>query len=242
MKKYKTFAQTVLKSNLKYINYDFEKRKRLREISKNIYLDLNIAKNNLLDLKEVFDFHGINFILVYGTLLGAVRDKYFIEYDTDTDIAIYIEDYNKLIIASADLLKKGFSLIRSKYPDDLVTFMRDDEYIDIAIFRKVKINSDYFYVYQNNYVQNINFFQTKEISFLNHTFKIPQAYTSLLTDWYGSNWGKKRIKNRPAWPTKNFSYLRKLLFITKTRIPFLQSVTNKTKIIIIKLLNVINNK
>ena len=240
MKRHKTFAQIVIGSQEEYLDYDFEKRKKLRQISKKFFINADISKKNLLDLKKILDIYKINFILMFGTLLGAVRDNNFIEYDSDTDIAIHIDDFNKLINASHDLIKIGFKLIRTKEPDDLVTFMRDDEYIDIGIFRREEINNKSYFVYQNHYEYDDNFFQTIDLIFLDHSFKIPRSYKSLLTNWYGSNW-KKRIKNRPAWPTK-ISNFRKILFITKTRIPFLQSVINKTKIIINKLLNVINNK
>ena len=43
--------------------------------------DKNIAKENLLDIKKIFDENNLFFYLANGTLLGAVRDNDFIEYE-----------------------------------------------------------------------------------------------------------------------------------------------------------------
>ncbi|MBE6719227.1 MAG: LicD family protein [Ruminococcaceae bacterium] len=49
-----------------------------------------------LDVVKYCDAHGLSYIMVGGTLLGAVRHKGFIPWDDDIDLAMPREDYNRL--------------------------------------------------------------------------------------------------------------------------------------------------
>lgn len=46
------------------------------------------ALKDLKIIKEVFEKQGVKFFLAYGTCLGAVRDKDFIEWDDDIDLGV----------------------------------------------------------------------------------------------------------------------------------------------------------
>ena len=129
-----TFAQKFNKTKEKYLDYDFSSRKLRRDPK----INRKIARENLLLLKEIFDKNNINFWLMYGTLLGAVRDKDFIIHDFDTDLGLFYSDINKLYELKEQLESNGFDLIRTKFPDDLITFMRKDEYIDLGLFNMKK--------------------------------------------------------------------------------------------------------
>ena len=53
-------------------------------------IDKKKAKENLSLLKRICNEHNLDFILFYGTLLGAIREHDFISHDEDIDIAMPI--------------------------------------------------------------------------------------------------------------------------------------------------------
>ena len=69
-------------------------------------------RNYSLDLLRVFDKcmidNGYNYFLIFGTLLGAIREKGFIPHDFDIDVALFIDQRSPKLEA---LLKQhGFNL------------------------------------------------------------------------------------------------------------------------------------
>jgi phosphorylcholine metabolism protein LicD len=58
--------------------------------------------------------HGISYVLMYGTLLGAVRHQGFIPWDCDVDVGVRAEDFPRL--------KK---ILMTELPDDI--FFQDRE-------------------------------------------------------------------------------------------------------------------
>lgn len=85
-------------------------------------------------VKAVFDEQGIEFWLNYGTLLGAVRNGKFIDWDTDIDLATWC--YNPKIVkkASKKLYDEGFET--ELYPEKLVIDggKHDGPHIDVNFY------------------------------------------------------------------------------------------------------------
>lgn len=97
-------------------------------------MDIDIAKDNLLDAKKILDRFGAPFQLAYGTLLGAYRDGQFIKWDKDIDIIIenrHNHLFRKSIRAGA-WKEAGFTVMRDW--DTLVSMSRKHVYIDIYMF------------------------------------------------------------------------------------------------------------
>lgn len=61
-------------------------------------------------LKEIFDRHKIEYWLDEGTLLGAVREKKFIEWDHDIDFGVWVETIPKIIPLFDEIRKEGIEI------------------------------------------------------------------------------------------------------------------------------------
>lgn len=201
-----TIYQKFVNENIKYGNYDFKARKDRRDEG----MDKETAKFNLLLFHKILNKYNIKFFLLYGTVLGAIREKDFIAHDTDTDIGILEEERKQFLKAIPELIDNGFELIRTKEPDDLVTFMRNDEYIDIGVF----VSNGKYYTYQGNLIDKYFLDKLDSIYFLGESFLIPSNIERFLELTYGSNW-KIPLKNEPAmnlgW--KNVYYRFKRVFL-----------------------------
>jgi len=175
-------------------------------------LDREIAKKNLLDFKKCFDNANISFGLIYGTLLGAIRENNFIEHDEDIDIFVLDEDREKVLNILFELKKLGLVVGRYSAEDDLISFIRDGEYIDIYFFKKsmmgYRIGNGS--IIKEKYLENL-----VKIDFLGEKFLVPKDSKKLLKEIYGNDWEtpKKDIKGR------NFGPYLKIKFFLKNNFP-----------------------
>jgi len=94
------YVASILKK-IKNVTINKYKQKQQRKILH------NNGKEALEKLKEVFNELNIDWFLVYGTLLGAYRDKDFISHDIDIDIGLFFSDYSKQI--ENTMVKYGFT-------------------------------------------------------------------------------------------------------------------------------------
>lgn len=120
------FAKTILKP------FYYPYKRRLEKKRNQVF------RENALDVLKVFDQcltdNGFNYILIFGTLLGAIREKGFIKHDADIDTAMWIDNYNENL--HTVLLKAGFEF---EYKFEVeggklareVTYVKNDVSIDI---------------------------------------------------------------------------------------------------------------
>lgn len=110
---------------------DFEKyginiktKKFFKKINKNLN---NEYVKFLAELIITLNFFKIDYVLIYGSLLGCYRHGGFIPNDDDIDIAINLKDHDKLMKINSD----RFDIINGYYPNS-------DCYKSINDYYKIK--------------------------------------------------------------------------------------------------------
>lgn len=164
------------------------------------------ADENLKLLKKILIDCNVPFGLIYGTLLGAVREHDFITHDEDIDLFV-LEENKAFFLSSLFVLRKnGFEVIR----DDgrgLISIIRKGEYIDFYIFKKIKEDIR---VCSGLCILDKFLTETSTILFRGETYLIPKDYEEFLRFEYGENW-----KTPIPYTDFKVSKFRKLIFYIK---------------------------
>jgi hypothetical protein len=158
-------------------------------------MNKEIALQNLIELRNIFDYYSIQAFLTDGTLLGYYREGDFIDHDLDTDIGIFMNTFNKNCIY--DINKLGFTM------EHVFGFPEDS--LEIAL-RRGGVKTDLFFFYEKgdsvyhsafmNFTANgytrLDFpykkFGTKWISFKGEKFLVPDNELDFIITKYGENW------------------------------------------------------
>ncbi len=78
--------------------------KKLKIFSKE---ELENRNEGLVQIKRVLDGLGVKFLLIDGVLLGAVREKDFIKWDWDVELALYAEQMQEKFEAIKEGLRNS---------------------------------------------------------------------------------------------------------------------------------------
>ncbi len=179
--------------------YYFQPKVMVRGVKK---INKEQSKQNLFDFKKVMDQHNLKFGLIYGTLLGAVREKDFITHDEDIDLFMLEEDRNSFLNALADLKAVGLDVVR--YDGKMISLMKEEDYIDVYFFKKG------FLCYRTcgKMILNKKFLSfVDQIDFLGKQFWTVKDPMHFLKNMYGKNWHIP-IQNKHAKPYVGGSRLR----------------------------------
>lgn len=160
------------------------------------------AKKLLFIVKDVLDELKIEFFLLQGTLLGAVRDNGFAPGDEDIDLGAQIYD----LAPKIQKLSRCFQVkeIRARLYDAPYKFNKNMKVgkwgvnIDIVSFdfnngKMFRLGGRYLdkaKVYDRKFADNL-----KEIDFLGRKFKIFVDAEEWLEIEYGPNWRKKEHRS-----------------------------------------------
>jgi len=147
-------------------------------------INRQIAKQNLTDFNRIAQKNKLNFGLLYGTLLGAIREHDFIEHDEDIDLFVLSEQRDLLLQMLFELRAHGFEVVRYDRRG-LISIMKDNEYIDLYIFSPLKegVRTCCGECVPEKYLLN-----TIIYDFLSEDIRIPADYEEYLLFEYGPGW------------------------------------------------------
>ena len=143
-----------------------------------------IANENLKLIKKIFYEQNVFFGLTYGTLLGAIRDKDFINHDEDIDLYIMKEDENKFLLTLNILITYGFKIVRNDRRG-IISVMRNGEYIDFYMFSKY---NESIRICSGLLIPEKFLTDTIEYYFLGENYYIPREYEQFFLLAYGADW------------------------------------------------------
>lgn len=190
------------------------------------------AKELLVLTKQLFNRKGIKFSLVFGTLLGAVRDKSVVTGDEDVDVFVESEEDLRSILPF--LQQNGLCLCRI-FEHKLYSFrVRGGKYyIDIYIRRPISGIWGFRYCYLCGYILPKKLISRfSPIEFLGDTFLAPKRPERFLAFWYGKSWrvpvsgdhSKHGSTLYDKWKlTRNNTRVRRIWILIKTIIKQLVS-------------------
>jgi lipopolysaccharide cholinephosphotransferase len=182
-------------------------------------INKKIAGENLLVLRSMLLKANIRWGIVFGTLLGAVREKDFIAYDEDVDILVFREDQEKIFDLIHELNSCGFKIARYE-EHSLLSIIRKNEYIDIYLFKKTLFGRrclDY-------YIPGVFLRKFTKIKFLKKNFPTINKVREYLVYQYGLDW-KVPKKNQHAKP--NIFWKKVVIFFFPTAVKAYHSLRAK---------------
>ena len=159
-------------------------------------LENDIIICDLIQVCDVMVEVGVDYNVLFGTLLGMYRDGKLIDHDLDVDIAVKSDQKIDLIKVIEKLLNKGFKLTRYSR-DQLVSIYRNNVYIDIYLFNTIgqKYKCSVYSIDKDIFDAD-NFVKCNGYSF--KTIKDPEQF---FENMYGLDW-KTPIKGIHANPSR----------------------------------------
>ncbi len=151
-----------------------------------VVLTFDQAKKLLFSTKRILEESEINFSLVFGTLLGAIREHSFISHDYDIDIMVFDEE--KLVKYIPMMYDKGLRLCRV-IRNRLYSFQMEGFYIDIYIVKNApSIMGLWCYMIGGYTIWKSYLKEFEEIDFLGERFNVPKNPEKIVEFWYGKQW------------------------------------------------------
>lgn len=172
--------------------------------------ELEDRRKCFLETCEALDELEMSYFLIGGVLLGAKRDKAFIEWDWDVEINLLMDEFNnnfeKIL---AKLLEKNFSIedCRKTKADSKINFYKNycKEVTGYTLsgWNHDKINGR---IYRNRSSFPDHFIKKFEtIEFCGKKFNAPSPIDEYLSYQFGNDWKiRKRTDNKTSYMTSKF--------------------------------------
>ena len=152
------------------------------------FINKDVMLKNLLELKAIYEKNEIPFFLIFGTLLGAVREKDFISYDNDVDLACLWEDRDKILALNPQFEALGYT-IETHISDYDINYIKDGEKIEVWLFEDMSDVRLYDKKRCNNIKYLKEYFEKTELVDLRgKSFPAPSNPRKFLEVTYGSTW------------------------------------------------------
>jgi len=190
-------------------------------------MDPKISLENLRIFNNIMEKSQVLYGLFFGSLLGAIREKNFIEHDEDIDIYLLNEEREKFLRLLVLFKNEGLNLVRSE--GDMLSLMRNNEYIDIYFFKpKLKFGFIKLRVFSNEYeyaAENLE--NPIKYIFLGINISIPNNPKTVIEKIYGKNW-RTPLKSKHSEPNTIYNSISKMSTKLKT-LPFYGKLELNTK-------------
>lgn len=190
-------------------------------------IDLDVCKKNLLDLGFLAKKKNVDFGIIFGTLLGAIREKNFIKHDEDVDVYVLDEHKECFLELLPELINLGFMIAR--YDGRLLSIIRNGDYIDVYFFKRSFLGNRVC----GNLSINRRFFDGFDVvCFLGEEFNAPVNHLFFLESMYGKDWMTPK-ESAHANPMSIFSmviiYIKKVikLILPKPALALLKKFNSK---------------
>ncbi|WP_044406936.1 tetratricopeptide repeat protein [Thiomicrospira microaerophila] len=153
----------------------------------------------LQDLKTALDQASIEFFLVSGTLLGAVREGQLLAHDKDLDIGIWQTTTSVQLIQALGKTGK-FKLNKSRSPFTIK--IQHINGIPVDIFYHIKTPDTYYHEVLKCTWHNAPF-TLAELEFLGDTYLVPDPPERYLAENYGEDWRQPKKEFDSGFETPN---------------------------------------
>lgn len=186
--------------------------------------ELQIRKKEFLESCKILEKLKVNYCLMSGILLGAIRDNKLISWDWDVEISVFNNEFEKKINIIEKELKKKFTIIKIIRKKDLYKI----DYVGKLDKSVTKYTIDGWSYSKKRKVFYRHAFQIPEkflktfskVNFFGKDFNCPKNPKKYLEFMYG-NWKKPiRTSNKNEYLTKNYVntkilYKNKIIMILK---------------------------
>lgn len=188
--------------------------------------------NHLCFISDILNQNNIRHWLVYGSLLGAVRNGDILGFDRDFDIGADIEDADRIIALNRQLNKKGYLIYKQHVTGyDYATLTQKMQIWRVALkveYQGISVGDIYLYqrfadgfsrrfdpvnktyFWPNSTVPTYFFEVLEKVYIKGKEFPAPRDNRILLEQWYGPTW-EAELKNADYYNGTVYIQLERLI-------------------------------